>query len=81
MRAAKRFQQSMFERDNTPIWLGGLVAIAALAMVASYSQIRSVDPTPQAGFSVSGSAGDAGLRLSGDEIRELTNIAPAAGRQ
>jgi len=33
----------MFEKDNTPVWLGGLVAAAAIALVASYSQVHGID--------------------------------------
>lgn len=77
MGTASRFIRTMFERDNTPIWLGGLVAAAALALVASYSQIRTVDQTDLA---AAARAGAAAPPLSAAEIQEISNIAPAAGQ-
>lgn len=76
-RAASRFVRPMFEKDNTPIWLGGLVAAAAIALVASYSQIRTVD---QAGLAGAGRAEVTAPPLSAAEIQDISNIAPAAGQ-
>ncbi len=67
----------MFEKDNTPLWLGGLVAVAAIALVASYSQIRAVNET---GIAAAGQTATGEPRLTREQLRELTNIAPAAGQ-
>lgn len=69
----------MFERDNTPIWLGGLVAVAAFALIASYSQIRTAEHTDTAGLAASAPHQDSGPLLTRDQIQELTKITPAAG--
>lgn len=78
MRAALRFIRAMFEKDNTPIWLGGLVAVAAFFLVASYSQIRTVEQPPITGFAA-GSQGNMPAVLTREQIQGLSNIAPAAG--
>jgi hypothetical protein len=68
----------MFEKDNTPIWLGGLVAVAAFFLVASYSQIRTVEQPPITGLAA-GSQGNMPAVLTREQIQGLSNIAPAAG--
>jgi len=69
----------MFEKDNTPIWLGGLVAVAAFALIASYSQIRTAEQPDAAGIAATAPNQDPGPLLTREQVQDLTKIAPAAG--
>lgn len=69
--------------DRTPFWVGAIVAAAALVVVLTYSQLRFAEDFPIP------AQGDDGLRaersadpirrLGPDELRRLSETAPAAG--
>ena len=69
--------------DRTPFWAGVIVAAAAMVMVLTYSQLRFAEEFPvpaQGGDSLRAErSADPMRRLDPDELKRLSETAPAAG--
>ena len=79
----QRRNNSEGRTDRTPVWIGAIVAVAAAVTVVTYSQVRFAEDLPISipnGGVLRAAAPDDPMRhLGPEEMRRLSDTAPAAG--